>query len=79
VSFVAYHDDQLTAPLLERAQIRIGWINRGVIQARRLNTGAPYWITLNEKDEQKLRDWVRNSRRIQNGTASLNATGGSAL
>jgi DNA invertase Pin-like site-specific DNA recombinase len=55
------------------------WINRGVIQARRLNTGAPYWITLNETDEQTLRDWVRNSSRIQNGTASLNATGGSAL
>jgi transposase len=55
------------------------WINRGVIQARRLNTGAPYWITLNETDEQKLRDWVCNSSRIQKGTASLNATGGSAL
>jgi len=50
-----------------------------VIQARRLNTGAPYWITLNETDEQKLRDWVRNSSRIQNGTASLNAPGGGAL
>ena len=57
------------------------WINRGVIQARRLNTGAgaPYWITLNQTDEQKLRDWVRNSSRIQNGTASLNAPGGGAL
>src|SRR6267378_3249426 len=46
------------------------WIDRGVIQARRLNAGAPYWITLNETDEQKLRDWVRNSSRIQNGRAS---------
>jgi DNA invertase Pin-like site-specific DNA recombinase len=55
------------------------WIDRGLIQARRLNAGAPYWITLNETDEQKLRDWVRNSSRIQNGKASLNATGGSAL
>jgi DNA invertase Pin-like site-specific DNA recombinase len=41
------------------------WIDRGVIQARRLNAGSPYWITLNETDEQKLRDWVRNSCRIQ--------------
>ena len=41
------------------------WIDRGVIQARRLNAGSPYWITLNETDEQKLRDWVRNSSRIQ--------------
>jgi len=41
------------------------WIDRGVIQARRLNAGSPYWITLNETDEQKLQDWVRNSSRIQ--------------
>jgi hypothetical protein len=41
------------------------WIDRGVIQARRLNAGSPYWITLNETDQQKLRDWVRNSCRIQ--------------
>src|SRR5262252_1279039 len=55
------------------------WIDRGMIQTRRLNAGAPYWITLNETDEQKLRDWVRNSSRIQNGKASPNPTGGSAL
>ena len=54
------------------------WIDRGVIQARRLNAAAPYWITLNETEEQKLRDWVRNSSRIQNGKASPSATGGSA-
>jgi excisionase family DNA binding protein len=41
------------------------WIERGVIEARRLNAGSPYWITLDETDEQKLRDWVRNSCRIQ--------------
>jgi DNA invertase Pin-like site-specific DNA recombinase len=41
------------------------WIDRGVIQARRLNAGSPYWITLDETAEQKLRDWVRNSCRIQ--------------
>ena len=41
------------------------WIDRGVIEARRLNAGSPYWITLNETDEPKLRDWVHNSCRIQ--------------
>jgi len=41
------------------------WVDRGVIQARRLNAGSPYWITLNEPDEQKLQDWVRNSFRIR--------------
>jgi DNA invertase Pin-like site-specific DNA recombinase len=41
------------------------WIDRGVIQARRLNEGSPYWIKLNEIDDQKLRDWVRQSCRIR--------------
>ena len=41
------------------------WIDRGVIQARRLNAGSPYWITLHENDEQQLQDWVRNSSKIQ--------------
>jgi len=40
------------------------WIEHGVIQARRLTSGAPYWITVSETDEQKLWDWVRNSRKI---------------
>ena len=43
------------------------WIKRGLIQARRLNSGMPFWITVSEIDEQRLRDWVRNSHRIQNG------------
>jgi hypothetical protein len=41
------------------------WIDRRIIQARRLNAGSPYWITLNETDEQKLQAWVCNSSRIQ--------------
>jgi hypothetical protein len=41
------------------------WIDRAVIQARRLNAGSPYWITLNETDEQRLQAWVRNSCRIR--------------
>jgi transposase-like protein len=45
------------------------WIERGLIHARRLNAGMPYWITLDETSEQKLRDWVRHSTRIQNGKA----------
>ena len=55
------------------------WIERHLIKARRINGGSPYWITLNASEEQKLRDWVRNSSRIQKGKASQNATGGSAL
>jgi DNA invertase Pin-like site-specific DNA recombinase len=40
------------------------WIEHGIITARRLNHGMPYWITLKPLDEQKLRDWVLNSSRI---------------
>jgi DNA invertase Pin-like site-specific DNA recombinase len=47
------------------------WIDRGAIQARRLNTGAPYWITLDKADEQKLRDWVRNSCRIHTASSTV--------
>jgi DNA invertase Pin-like site-specific DNA recombinase len=55
------------------------WIEHRLIPARRLNAGLPYWITLDKTDEQKLRDWVRNSTRIQNGKPSLNAAVGGAL
>ena len=55
------------------------WIERHLIQARRINNRSPYWITLNASEEQKLRDRVRNSSRIQKGKASQNAAGGSAL
>ena len=47
------------------------WIDRSVIQGRRLNAGAPYWITLDEADEQKLRDWVRNSCRIHTASSTV--------
>jgi hypothetical protein len=40
------------------------WIERHIIQARRLNERGQFWITLNTEDKQKLRDWVRNSSRI---------------
>ena len=41
------------------------WIEHAHVQARRLNAGSPYWITLNATDERKLRDWVQNSKRIR--------------
>ena len=55
------------------------WIERSLVQTRRLNRGMPYWITLNGSDEQKLLGWVRNSTRIQKGKAFPNATGEGAL
>jgi len=53
------------------------WIQRSLLKARKLNAGSPYWITLDETDEQKLREWVRNSSRIH--TASQTRTEGGAL
>jgi hypothetical protein len=53
------------------------WIERSQLQTRMLNAASPYWITLNEADEQKLRDWVRNSSRIH--TASPTRTEEGAL
>ena len=55
------------------------WIERSLIQARQLNQGMPYWITLNGSDEQKLQDRVRNSSRIQKAEVSPNATAEGAL
>jgi hypothetical protein len=53
------------------------WIEHSLISARRLNAGMPYWITLNETDEQKVRDWVCKSSRIH--PASSTQLEGSAL
>jgi hypothetical protein len=74
--------EELTVPqLAERFRVSPNvvyyWIDRGIIQARRLNAGSPYWITLDEADEQKLREWACNSRRIP--TTSSTALEDSAL
>jgi transposase-like protein len=53
------------------------WIQNAIVQARKLNAGSPYWITLSEMDHQKLRDWVHNSNRIR--SASLTHPEGGAL
>ena len=46
-------------------QVVYYWIEHSVIRSRRINSGMPHWITLSDADEQKLREWVRKSRRIQ--------------
>jgi DNA invertase Pin-like site-specific DNA recombinase len=62
-------NEELTVQqVAEKFGVSIGvvhyWIKHHIIQTRRLNERAAYWITLNTEDEQKLHDWVRNSRRI---------------
>ncbi len=51
------------------------WIEHALLQTRKLNAGSPYWITLNETDEQKLRDWVRKSSRIHPASSTLTEEG----
>ena len=51
------------------------WIERGHLQARKVNAGSPYWITINESEEQKLQSWVRNSDRIRTATPQLTVEG----
>src|SRR6266446_3407064 len=46
-------------------QVVYYWIDHSVIRSRRINPGMPHWITLSDQDEQRLREWVRRSRRIQ--------------
>ena len=66
-------EESTVQQVAERFQVSIYvvyyWIEHGVAQARRLNPGMPYWITLKEAEEQKLRDWLSNSHRLR--TTSL--------
>ena len=41
------------------------WVERGVIIARRINRGSPWWLTMDAHKERELVEWVRNSSRIQ--------------
>lgn len=41
------------------------WIANKIVTARRLNHGSPYWITINQPQEEELEKWVRESSRIQ--------------
>ena len=46
-------------------QVVYYWIEHKVIGTRRVGPRMPHWITLSGTEEQQLREWVRNSRRIQ--------------
>jgi hypothetical protein len=41
-----------------------GWINRGMVEARRRNTGSPYLINIDPQKEKNLREWTQDSERI---------------
>ena len=56
------------------------WIERSFIEARRINRGSPYWITIGPDKERQLRERVRHSSNIQSRIAptSRNETVGGA-
>jgi DNA invertase Pin-like site-specific DNA recombinase len=41
------------------------WIDRRVIDARKLNNGSPWWITIDRLKERELCEWVSDSTKIQ--------------
>ncbi|MEE9204750.1 MAG: recombinase family protein [Nitrospirales bacterium] len=51
------------------------WIERSVIDARKLNNGSPWWITIDRCKERELREWVGNSTKIQNVRARYSQRG----
>jgi hypothetical protein len=62
--------DELTVQQLARhlgisAHVVYYWIERHVVQARKLEGRGPWWITLDTAKEQELRDWVRTSGHLQ--------------
>jgi len=40
------------------------WIERGIIKARRINPGLPYWIMIDDDKEKELREWIANSSHL---------------
>ena len=47
------------------------WIERGVLQARRVTAGASYWITIDPDKEAELQVWVESSSRIRKARTRL--------
>ena len=46
-------------------QVVYYWIDHNVIRSRRAHPRMPHRITLSDQEGQRLREWVRNSRRIK--------------
>ncbi len=42
------------------------WIERDLVQARKIDNRSPYWITLNSEKGRELENWVKKSKRIKN-------------
>ena len=56
--------DELMAQFGVSRHVVYYWIERGLVDARQIKPGSPYWIRLNATTEQALSEWVKNSSRI---------------
>jgi hypothetical protein len=56
---------QLADRLGIRTHVVYYWIERQVVQARKLNGRGPWWVTLDRAKEQQLRRWIRTSGHLQ--------------
>jgi len=69
------HPDELTVEQMMRKfgvsrHVVYYWIERGIVEARQLKRGTPYWINLDATKEQALVEWVKHSSRISTGRNS---------
>ncbi|MFC1572927.1 recombinase family protein [Candidatus Eisenbacteria bacterium] len=55
------------------------WIERKVVEARRLNRGSPWWIKLDTQTEKTLQRWIEESPRIVKTRQSQSFIAGGAL
>ncbi len=73
--------DELTVrEVADRLAVSLGvvyaWIQRGHLPARRLEPGAPYWITLDAEKETELRAWITHSNRLKQSPTQNPAAAG---
>lgn len=55
------------------------WIDRGIVKARKVSQGHPWYIALNSRTKKALHDWVKNSNHIKGLKISQKHTAGGAL
>lgn len=59
-----YTVKQIAKKFAVKPQVVYYWIKRNILNARRVNQGSPYWITIDSEKEKELVEWVRNSVKI---------------
>ncbi len=47
------------------------WIERNIVQARKIDERGPWWITLDTTQEQSLRHWIHKSANLRDQHTNL--------